>query len=418
VTINNSSVTIESYEVIEENGQRFIKIVTKNNTPQTFTIILDVDLSPDPRIATTTKQIELYASNENGSTYFYKGQDIYDVNNNLNVDEKIHKTTKLISLIAPNSLLTNQTASEYDKLGTTVVSPQIADIKPAYAIVDQEESKQTAEIGVQIKNNYASTISDIKIIGKIPFEGNTYVISGTDLRSTFTTKIQNTGIVIPEELQEEAKVYYSEKENPDRDLNKEENGWKTKEEITDWDNVKTFLVDFEDAEISAGKEYVFYYNVEIPQGVEYNKIAYSHHGVYFSLNTENGKYKTKTEPNKLGFRIAEKYDLELEKYQTGKDKLISGATYSFKEIIVNEDGTEGEGETKTGVTNSNGVLGITKLYAEKTYEIREIKVPDDYEINEDVIRFIGHVNKETGELTIEKLSGNPKEEIAVEMLLP
>ena len=414
VTINNSNVTLESYEIIEENEQYFIKIVTKNNTPQSYIITIDADLSPDPRIATTTKQIELYASNENGSTYFYKGQDIYDVNNNLNITEIVNRTTTGLSMVSPNSLLTNQTASKYDDKNSLTVSPQIADIKQVYAIVDQEESKQTAEIGVQIKNNYASTISDIKVLGKIPFEGNTYVISSSDLGSTFTTKMQDTGIIVPEELQEHAKVYYSENENPDRDLAKEENGWKTKENVENWDNIKSFIIDLGSYVMPTGKEFVFNYTVEIPNGLEFNQVAYSHHGVYFSLDTENGKYRTQTEPNKLGFRIAEKYDLELEKYQTGKDKLISGATYSFKEIIINEDGTEKEGVSKTGVTNAEGRLRITKLYAEKIYEIREIKVPDDYEINGDVIRFIGHVNKETGELTIEKLSGNPKEEIAVE----
>ena len=59
VTINNSSVRIENYELIENEEGLFIKIVTKNDTPQTYTITLDVDLSPDPRIPTTTKQIEL-----------------------------------------------------------------------------------------------------------------------------------------------------------------------------------------------------------------------------------------------------------------------------------------------------------------------------------------------------------------------
>ena len=117
----------------------------------------------------------------------------------MNTAEIVNKTTTSLSMVSPNSLLTNQTASKYDDKNSMTVSPQIADIKPAYAIVDQEESKQTAEIGVQIKNNYASTISDIKVLGKIPFEGNTYVISGSDLGSTFTTKMQDTGIIVPEE---------------------------------------------------------------------------------------------------------------------------------------------------------------------------------------------------------------------------
>lgn len=411
-TIDNTNLKLESYKTIEENGQKFIKLVTKNTTPQTYIITLDVDLSPDPRIASTTKTIELYATNENGSDYYYKGKDIHDVNNNLNTEEQVNHTTTSISMVSPNSLLTNQTATNYDEKGSMVISPQVADIKPIYAIVDQEQvEEQKAKIGVQIKNNYASTISEIQLIGKIPFEGNTYVISGGNLGSSFTTKMTKEGIEIPEELKEIATVYYSENENPDRDINKEENNWKTAEQIENWDNIKTFLIDLGNYVMPTGKELVFNYSVKIPNGLEFNKVAYSHHGVYFCLDTEQGKYKTQTEPNRLGFRIAEKYDIELEKYQTGKDKKVSGATYSIKEIII-EEGTEKEGETKTGVTNAQGIVKITNLYANKIYEIKEIKTPDDYELNQESIRFIGHVDGE-GKLSIEKIEGTTREEIKV-----
>ena len=408
VEISNANVNVESCELIEEDGQKFIKIVTKNETEQTYDIKIDVDLTPDPRMATATRNIELYASNENGSDYYYSTQDIYDVNNNLNTEELVNYTTTDISMVSPNSLLTNQTASEYDDKGSTVVSPQIADIKPIYAVVDQEQEENTVKIGVQIRNNYASTISEIQMLGKIPFEGNKYVISGGNLGSTFTTKMVNTGIEVPEELKDVATIYYSSNENPDRDLSKAENNWKTVDQVENWDEIKTFLIDLGDYVMPTGKEYVFYYTVKIPNGLEFNQTAYSHHGVYFSLDTDEGKYRTQTEPNKLGFRIAEKYNLELSKYQIGKDKLVPGATYSVQEIITGEDGEETRGEAKTGVTNAQGQLTITNLYAERTYEIREIKTPDDYELNSNVIRFIGHVD-DNGILTIEK-TGETKEE--------
>ncbi len=405
VTINNPLVRLENYELIEQNGQKFIKILTKNEIPQTYILTIDVDITADQRIATTTKQVELYASNENESDYCYKLQDIYDVNSNFNMEENVNYTSTNISMVSPNSLLTNEVARKYDDNDSVVMSPQISDIKPVYGSINEE---QTAEIGLQIKNNYDRTISEIKILGKIPFEGNTYAISGEDLGSTFTTKMQNTGIIVPEELQENITVYYSENENPDKDLNKRENGWKTKEQIENWDNIKTFIIDLENYVMDAGKELEFNYTVNIPNGLEFNKLAYSHHSVYFSLDTENGKYKTQVESNKLGFRIAEKYDLKLTKYQVGKDKPVSSAIYSIKEI--REGGIEGE--QKAGITNLQGSLEITNLYAERTYEIKEIKTPDNYEINEDVIRFIAHVD-EQGRLSIDKESGNLKEDINV-----
>ena len=408
INISNSNVSLESYELIEQDERIFLKIVTKNDTSLSYNIKIDIDLSPDPRNATLTRQIELYASNENGTDYYFKEKDQYDVNNNLNTEEYVNHTTTSLSMISPNSLLTNQIATNYDDKGSEVVSPQIADIRPIYAVVDQE---QTATIGVQIRNNYSSTISEIQILGKVPFEGNTYVLSGGDLGSTFTTKMQSGGIEVPDGLEQYATVYYSENENPDKDISKAENGWKTKNQITNWDNIKTYLIDLKDYIMPKGAEYTFNYTVKIPNGIAFNKVSYSHHGVYFSLDTDQGKYKTETEPNRLGLRIAEKYNLELAKYQTGRNKLVPGATYSITEIIVNEEGEE-IGESKTGVTNSQGKLTISNLYAEKIYEIKEIRSPDDYELNEEVIRFIAHVDEE-GNLSIEKLQGTTKGDFIV-----
>ena len=108
----------------------------------------------------------------------------------------------------------------------------------------------------------------------------------------------------------------------------------------------------------------------------------------------------KEEKLEVARKVAEKFDVETTKYQTGREKLVPGATYKITDIET--------GETKTGVTNAQGILNISGLYAEKTYEIREIKTPDDYELNSNVIRFIGHVD-DNGILTIEK-TGETKEE--------
>ena len=254
ITSTNTNVTITSSEYIENDNGKFIKINTKNTTSagQTFDIVIDANITPDPRIATQTENFELYAANEEGVDYYYGSSDIYDVNNNLNITEKVHKSTTSVSLIAPNSLLTNQTASNFNKNGTQVVSPQIADVKPPLATVEQYTEEKTIRIGAQIKNNYASTISEVKLLGKIPFEGNTYVISGEDLKSTFTTKMTDAGIEVPDGLKDKIKVYYSDNENPDRDTSKAENNWKTADQIENWDNVKTYLVDFKNEEIPVG----------------------------------------------------------------------------------------------------------------------------------------------------------------------
>ena len=301
VEINNNQVSLLSYELLEIEDTWFIKINTsnQNENPQSYQITIDVNLTPDPRIATiNSAKVELYASNQEVVDYYYSGADTYDVNDNLNTEELVNKRQANISLISPNSLLTNQTVSNFDDKGTIVISPQIADIRPLYVKVDNE--KRQATIGAQFRNNYSSTISDIKILGKIPFEGNTYALSGGDLNSTYTTNMTNEGILIPEELEGKVTIYYSENTNPDTDLTKTENGWKTKDQVTNWENIRTYFIDFEDTIINVGDEYIFYYTVELPNGLEFNEVSYSHHGITFSLRIQT---KENIEPKQSQIKL-------------------------------------------------------------------------------------------------------------------
>ncbi len=408
VEVNNSKVNILSYEVIEKDGHNFIKIKTSNQNPESYKITIDSNITPDPRIATVSKKFELYAVNEETENYYYNMQDLYDVNDNGNTQELVNYRDTSISLVSPNSLLTNQTISDFDETGTVIISPQVVDLKPIYSENDREP--QTVKIGVQMKNNYSSTISEACILGKIPFEGNSYVVSGRDLNSEFTTEMSDTGIEVPEELKNKVTIYYSENENPSKDLNDTENGWTLKENVTDFSKIKTYLIDLEDTIINVGAEYTFYYTAKIPFGIEFNKIAYSHHGIYFSLDTPEGKYRTSTEPNKIGVRIADKYNLELTKYQMRRDKKVEGATYKVSKL---SDSGEVE-STSTAITNAEGKLEMANLYAEKVYEIKEIDTPDNYELSGDVIGVIGHINRTNGVLTIEKIYGETRDEITVQ----
>ena len=157
--------------------------------------------------------------------------------------------------------------------------------------------------------------------------------------------------------------------------------------------------------LEKGENHKFNYTINIPEGVEYNKTAFSHHAVYFSLDTKNGKYRTQTEPNKLGFMIAKRYNLELTKYQRGTAKVVKGATYRILE--------EGEQEAITKTTEENGNLTIQDLYVDRTYIVKEVKTPNEYKLNEDEIKF--KVKEENEELIVEKLAGTTKKlEIAKE----
>ncbi len=387
ISIDNENVLIKNYEVYEENGNYYIKIITTNDEPSTYKITIDMKITPDPRISTVSKSVEMYARNEENENYYYYGKDVCDIDGNGNTTELVNKYSTNLMFVSPSALLTNQTAYDYDKNGSVIIAPQIAYV---------EKEQRQAKINIQIKNNYASTISDVVILGKIPFEGNTYTIAKGDMGSAYTTSMVVDGIHVPDEIKDDCEVYYSYLESPTKDLDNETNGWtKTPE---DFSQVKSYIIVLKNYRMARDEVKDFWYTVNLPEGIDYNEVSYSHYGVYFSLDTENGKYRTQTEPNKLGLMIARQYDLELTKFQKDKTKTVQGASYS-----ICEDGQE---DATTKYTNSDGVLVFKNILLDRVYTIREVVSPDEYELSDEVFKFIAH--EEDGNIVLEKLEGNSK----------
>ncbi|MCI8654957.1 MAG: hypothetical protein HFJ48_03665 [Clostridia bacterium] len=370
IKISDPTVTILGYDVYEENGNYYIRILTENDTEATYNITINCNITPDPRTPTANPQIELYSSNEQASRYYTPKEDIYDVNGNANKTEKVNYNALTLSLISPNSLLTNQIATNYEEQGKVTIAPRIAKI---------DKDQRNATVEVNLTNNYSSEISDVLIQGVIPFEGNKFVIGGRDLESAYTTTMSNTGITIPQELSEYVTVYYSTNPNPNKNINDETNGWTLAKNVQNWDEIKTYVIDLGEYRLKRGESKTFTYEINIPRGIEYNEVSYSQHAIYFSLHTDAGKYATSTAVSKLGFMIAKQYDLEIVKYQENTSKKLPGITFT-----VTEEGAE----TKNiKVTNEEGKFAIAGLYVEKTYTIKEIRTTSDYVLNPEEITF-------------------------------
>ena len=394
VNINNGNVSILGYDIYEQDGSYFLKILTENENPEHYTITVDANITPDPRKISATRDIELYAYNEECNNYKDNliAQDIYDINGDGNTEDLVDYSKRTITFVGPTTLLTTETASDYNEEGDelkTTVAPQVAEI-------DKTQNNRTAKISVQITNNYSGNISGIVVVGKTPFAGNTSQILGTDLGSTFTAKMTGP-IELPENLQGIATVYYSENENVNSDLNDSSNNWKTADEITDFSKIRTYAIDLRDYTIEKSEEYICTYEIEVPQDVNYNDVTYSTHAVYFYLETDEGKLADQTETNKLGFRIARKYNLEINKVRQGTNNPIQGASFSVQE--------EGEESSRIVSSDAQGKINIQDLYVGKVYTVKELKAPSDYVLNGETIKFTTTVD-DNGDLQVEKLEGN------------
>lgn len=377
VSINNENVRMVAYDLFQKDGKYFIKIVTENETLATYKITIDCNMTPDPRIPTSNKDLKLYAYNEYCNEYYYVTKDTYDVDSDNNTEEQVGTSSIRLNLLSPTSLLTLEKISNYNEENEITIAPNVAEV---------ERDTRQATVNIDLTNNYPNTVTGVKILGKIPFEGNTYILNGKDLKSGFTTEMTNAGIQVPEELKEKAIVYYSENENPSKDLENSKNGWTLKENVQDFSKIKTYLIDLREYTIEVGKGYTFNYIVNIPENINYNLAAYSDHAVYYELNTEGGNLQLSTEPNKVGIRIVKKFDLELTKYKMNSNVTIPEVIYTLK---YEEENVEGELEEKTRIltTNNEGKIVLKNLHVEKEYKLQEFRVPDTCELNAEEISF-------------------------------
>ena len=371
VTVNNSNVTISAYSLYEEDDNWYIKILTENTDEETYTISIDCDLTPGPRIASTTEKIELYAINGAGSEYYYSAKDIYDVDGDSNVTEYVNYRTDTLELVPGSTLTTVQMASGYDDEDGVTIAPRVAEV---------DKQGRSATITVSLTNNYSYNITDVSILGVIPFEGNTSPLTGKDLGSDFTTYITSSGISIPDGMEDYITVYYSTNETATNDLDDESNGWITADEVEDWNEIKCYLIVIDSSySLEVGETIEFSYTISIPEGIDYNEVSYTGYAVYFALETDEGLYYTQTSSQKLGFMVAKQYDLSIVKYQEDTEKVIQGVTFTLTE--------DGEDSSSIATTDENGTITFSGLYAERYYTLKEQSTTDDYVLNEEEIRF-------------------------------
>ncbi len=389
IATNNDNVKIKGYNIFENNGKYFIKVLTENSSPCVYSINIYCNITPNSKMATATKEIRLYAYNAYYENYETKIVDKYDVNSNGNVEESVGTDSCEVQFIAPTGLLTYQTTTNYDDEvdNEITIAPKIAEVK---------SSQRSAQINLNFINDYSNTISDTKILGKLPFEGNTYVITQGSLGSEFTTLLKNK-IVLDSaksingdfsaeklaELKNNIKIYYSTNEKVTNDFTNSGNNWVEESKVTNWTDIKSYYIDLGEFVMSKGDEITFKYDISIPEGISYEKVAYSAHAVYFNLDTPDGKLADYTEPNKLGFRITRKYNLTLEKDKIGTNKTVKNALYLLESGEANSDDYESYME----LTNSNGQLVFEELHVGKTYKLSEIKSEDNYELSSGALEF-------------------------------
>ncbi len=190
-----------------------------------------------------------------------------------------------ISYSAPTGLVAVNSISNYNNEGTITTSVRQGKkegIIPVYG------ETRTAQNEIIVMNNNNNTVSNMSILGRIPYAGVKDLQTGEELGTTLDSKLVN-GIVGNERNRGEFIVYYSENGEATKDLNSQENGWIQNPQ--NLENIKSYLIVPVDENYSMEKNEIlrFSYNYVMPENLKHNEYFYGTFGVYYRNNSEVAK---------------------------------------------------------------------------------------------------------------------------------
>ena len=403
VRLTGNNVNVSGYEVIDKDGKKFLKAYLsseelKGQQSITFSAKITVNPVADNKVTNT----KVYVYNKENDKYLYESnnlyqryvnrddaKDVYDINGDGNKNEKIGYTEIPTTISAPQELHINQKIINYNTDGDVVNAPNIG-------VIDGNGTGK-ATVVVQLKNNFPPSVTNVKILGAIPFKNNKGLLSGANLDSKNNTFMTGP-IKIPDNLKSKVKVYYSENEDINRSWTLNDNQWKTEDQITDWSKIKNYYVDYGDKVFNVNELTEFSYEVNVPKNVTYNQPTFASNAVNVDLNTEDGILNTSAEANKVGVQLLKRFNLEIDVKKKATDKKLQGLIYSAK--------LDGEENSKTGITNNDGITTISGLLVDKEYTLEKISTEDNYISENSNLRF--KVIENNGNMELQFIDGQNK----------
>ena len=380
ISVNNPNVTIKSANSYKASGINYVKVITENQGEESFEIELKLALKADAYAADGDKNAELYYSNEICPNYYigYKAIDIYDVNDNTNTEEMVGKETNVISIRSEKSISGLISANNFDEQGTIAVAPEVA-------IIDK--SKSEAKVDISITNTSNKDVTELKVIGRLPFIGNKDLKTGEDLNSDYKADLKGpitiTGI-------SGAKIYYSENENADTDLTSAENGWK--DTVLDATKIKSYLIDLGAKKLESNQ--VLTVSYEVRTTASSGQRAYITNKAEYFVNTNDGKVREEYFLSNLPLEISQDQSMEVSVVEAGTNRAISNVSLNILNVEENESTL-----VKTG---SNGKTNA-KLTLNKTYKVKEAKIDEHHIIDANEISF--KIVESSGVLTVTEYIG-------------
>lgn len=270
----DNELQIDRVEKLNKNGKIVLKIDLKGKQTKFLlkeyingtTVVMNVDIDVDIRTTSKIEKVLMKYNNKNASTY--------------NKENYLEYETA-VEFISPVGMIIGTEMSNYDSKGSEIMTVFQGEKTGKLEIFTE---KRIAKTSVLVMNNTGNECENLTIIGRIPFKENTSILEGELLRTTVDTKL--TGLVEVESDKTNIEIYYTNNGSADTDLEKEENNWK--KDITDFSNIKSFMVKINES-IMQSDIINIKYNFEIPANLEHNAYLEQDIVAYYNNNREFAK---------------------------------------------------------------------------------------------------------------------------------
>lgn len=267
----DNGLKIDKATITEDNGCKVINVTLKGSQTEYAInaeykgaiIVINTDLTLDNLAPSKTENIKLQYVNGNEYSTKRKGT-----------------VNKEINIVAPNGIVTANGIENYKENASEVqtISGEAQTVE-----IETYSEGRTATINGTIINNYSNNINNVKILGRIPAQGNKTIDENSELGSNLTTPMTSDLTVTGIDTSK-CTIYYSENINADNNLEDSSNGWTTERTA----NSKSYLIDFEDYEMKTGTKAEFSYDIEIPANMAHNNSTYEMYKVYYNNITDIG----------------------------------------------------------------------------------------------------------------------------------
>lgn len=279
-----NGLSILDYVVLNENGRLKLRINVEgtqegynfSSMTNGTNIIIDANIVVDELAPRRDDIIKVYYYNELATNY--KTETHWSISKALPAN--IYKITNgynstFFSYQTPTGFIASNGVENFDNTGSKIQTVMQGKV---LGKIDMNAGARIVTMNLAAVNNTENMCSDVVMIGRIPSQESTDVITGEKLDTNINTQLVG-------EIKEDSSnsvdcdVYYSYNLNADKNLNNSENGWTMTPE--DMAQVKSYLI-VPQGEVKAGAAFKFSYDFMVPENLPYEAEIYGNFGAFYN----------------------------------------------------------------------------------------------------------------------------------------